>query len=1008
MKLPKLSIDNSHFTIVVFILITIMGISSYLTMPRTEDPPINVPGASVLVIYPGTNPLDLEQLIVTPIEAAINELEDIKVMETTIRDGLVVTNVEFTFSSDADEKFDEVIRQVNNVRNDLPEDIYDLQITKWSSTDVVILHLGLTSETAEYYKLEEEAENLKKELEKVNGVRKVEMMAYPEQEVRVSLDMEKMAVMNISLDNVINAINSSNANIPGGSLKLGSKSFNIKTSGSYADLQEIKNTVVGSFMGKIVYLKYIASVNFDYADEKYFGRFDGERSLFITVQQKENFNVFSIKKGMDKVLDEFRANLDNDIKLDVIFDQSISVDNRINGFMSNLLQGIILVGLVILLALGLRASIMVIIAIPLSIFMGLALDDFNGIGLQQMSIAGLVIALGLLVDNSIVIVENIKRFISLGFNPREAAVKATEQLGWPVVSATATTMLAFIPIITMPDKSGAFIKSMPITVIYTLLASLFIALTLTPLLSSKILKPHTAKPMKTNGILKRLIEGPYHKTLNLALKRKTMVIVIATLLLLGVGALFEKVGISFFPKAEKPEFLIRVNMPQGTNLDKTDEVACYVESVLDTMEEVRYYATNVGHGNPRIYYNTFAKSYTLYFAEIFVELNEYEFESFNSMIKRLREFFGDYPGARIEVKEFEQGPPVEAPLAIKVTGDNLDRLRSISSDVEDIVKSAQGAINVDNQLSKITTDIHFKINREKAGIYGVPIHTIDKTIRSAINGMAVSTYRDSEGKEYDIVLRLPVDEKIRTEDLDRIYVTSMSGKHIPIKQFFKVELMDAPGIITHYNLDRNSTITADIGSGYTLDDVIEEVRPLLNNYRWPEGYSYKFAGELESRAESFGGMTRASLIAVIAIFAVLVLQFRSLSQPLIVYSAIPFAIIGSILALWITGYSFSFTAFVGLISLIGIVINNSIIMVDYTNVLRREGKDMVEAIKIAGETRFTPIILTTLTTVGGLLPLTLRGGTMWAPMGWTIIGGLLVSTMLTLVMVPVLYKIFSK
>jgi multidrug efflux pump subunit AcrB len=1009
MRLPKIALDNPQFTTVLFVLLFFMGITAYLTMPRTEDPPINIPGATIIAIYPGANPVDLEQLIATPIEEAINELDDIKVMETTINDGVVMTNVEFLFSTDADEKFDEVIRQVNSTRNELPDDIYDLSITKWASSDVVINFLALTSETAEFYELEAMAEKLKKDIEKVNGVRKVELLAYPEQEVRIALDMQKMAQMNISMDNVTNAVISSNANIPGGSLKLGDKLFSIKTSGSYAGLDEIRNTVVGSYMGKIVYLKSIAEVVFDYEDEKYYGRFDGKRSLFITVQQKENFNIFTIKDGLDDVLADFRSGLREGITLNSIFDQSESVDERINGFMSNLLGGIILVGIVILLALGFRASVMVILAIPLSIFIGLALNDFSGIGLQQMSIAGLVIALGLLVDNSIVIVENINRFISMGYSRKEAALKATNQLGWPVVSATVTTMLAFIPIITMPDKSGAFIQSMPITVVYTLAASLFIALTLTPLLSSKVLrKSASAKVTISIRFLKRIIEGPYRSTLKFALKNKAAVIIASVLLLAGSFSLFPLVGVSFFPKAEKPQFLIRINLPQGSNVDKTDEVARYVESVLDTMPEVRFYGTNVGHGNPRIYYNIFAKRFSPYFAEIFVNLHEYEFVAFNKTLDGLRELFDEYPGAEIDVKEFEQGPPVEAPLAIKVTGDNLDRLREIAADVEAIVENAEGSLNVDNVLSKTTIDLHFNINRDKAGMFGVPVHQIDKTIRTAINGMTVSTFRDSDGKEYNMVLRLPAERDLKTEDFDKIYVTSVTGKHIPIKQFATVEFKLAPGIITHYNMDRNSTITSDIAKGYTLDEVVAVVEPQLEAYNWPDGYGYKFAGELESRDESFGGMAKASLIAVIAIFAVLVLQFRSLMQPLIIYSAIPFAMIGSIAALFITGYTFSFTAFVGLISLIGIVINNSIIMVDYTNELRREGKPMDVALTEAGETRFTPIILTTLTTIGGLLPLTLRGGTMWAPMGWTIIGGLLVSTLLTLIIVPVLYKVFTK
>jgi len=290
---------------------------------------------------------------------------------------------------------------------------------------------------------------------------------------------------------------------------------------------------------------------------------------------------------------------------------------------------------------------------------------------------------------------------------------------------------------------------------------------------------------------------------------------------------------------------------------------------------------------------------------------------------------------------------------------------------------------------------------------GIPVHTIDMTLRTAIAGTAVSEFRAETGEEYDIVVRLPSNESIRFEDIQKIYVKSLTGEMVPLTQLVKIEFKEAPGIVSHYNLSRDATITGDIEKGYMLDDVIEEIDSKLRNYDLPKGYTYKYTGELESREESFGGMARASIIALMAIFAILVLQFGSFLQPLIIFSAIPLAVIGSTLALYITGYTFSFTAFIGLISLIGIVVNNSIILVDYANILRKEGNSLDDSVRVAGETRFTPIILTTLTTIGGLLPLTLQGGTLWAPMGWTIIGGLLASTFLTLVVVPVLYRMLS-
>lgn len=1012
MRISRLAIANYQFTLTAFGLLLILGVTSFLTMPRSEDPPLDVPGASIIIIYPGCNPVDLEQLVANPLEEALNELDDIKRMETTMRDGILITSIEFTFNTDPDEKYDEVSQQVNSIRSDLPEEIYDVNILEWNSTDVVMMHLAMVSETAEFAVLEKEADKLKKRMEKVPGVKAVEILAAPKEELRISLDMEKMSQMNISIDMVSRAILSNNANIPGGSIEIGERDFGIKTSGSYQNLDEIRRTVVNSYMGKNIYLENIASVDFDYEDNNYFARYNGNRAIFLSVRQKEGYNIFSVSEELDRVVEDHKTRLFEEIQLHTVFSQAESVDERINGFMSNLMFGILLVGLVIFLSLGFRASLLVIIAIPLSILIGLSFVDYSGFGLQQISIAGLVIALGLLVDNSIVIVENIERFIGLGHSRREAAEKGNAQMAWPIISATATTMLAFIPIISMPDKAGRFIQSMPLTVIYTLFASLMIALLLTPYLSSVFLRKYNPggrrREYNLKFFLKYLIEGPYRRTLDFALRRKRLVILVSLLLVIGSAALFRLVGVSFFPKAEKPMFMIRIHTPEGTNIHKADAVTKQVEVMLDTIPLVKHYASNVGHGNPRIYYNIFPKRFEKNFAEIFVELKRYEVEEFDELIASLRKNFSNFPGARIYVKEFEQGSPIEAPLTIKITGANMEILKEISGDFESILMLEAGLVNIENSLDRSSTDFFVHINRDKAGMLGVPIFEIDRTVRTAITGAAVSSFRDEEGNEYNIVLRLPQGEKKSLADFDRIYVSSLSGRSVPLKQLARLELKNAPGIITHFDMERNGTITADVTKGYSLDDIVARLDANFKDYPLPEDYHYIFTGELESRDESFGGMLRASIIALIAIFAVLVLQFKSFTQPFIIFSAFPLAMIGSVLALFITGYSFSFTAFIGLISLIGIVVNNSIILVDYINKLVEEGMEKVRAIKLAGETRFTPIVLTTLTTIGGLLPLTLRGGTLWAPMGWTIIGGLLVSTFMSLLVVPVLYRMYTR
>lgn len=1008
MRLPKLAIENHQFTLIMILLLVLSGIVSFVTMPRSEDPPVAKSGATVVVVYPGANPADLEQLIADPLEAVINELDDIKRIDTHCEDGIASVHTEFLAGTDPDEKYSDVVQKVNSIRSQLPQDILYIDLHKWQVSDVCMLQLALVSESTPYDEMEKEAERLKKSLEKIPGVRKVETWAFPEQEVRVAIDLEKMAQKRISLKQVFGAIQSANVNIPGGNLDIGSKRFSIQTSENYQTLDDIRKTIVHSDGVKIVYLSDIAEVHLNHEDIVYHARFNGKRSIFITVNQKDRTNIFDIMEKVTEKTSDYKKQLPESMRLSNVFNQSESVANRMDRFFSNLLQGMVLVGLVIFLSLSFRAAWIVMFAIPISILIGVGFVDMNGYGLEQMSIAGLVIVLGILVDNAIVVTENASRFMKQGYNHKDAAIQGTEQVGWAIVSATATTVLAFIPMIMMQDITGDFIRSMPITVVYTLTASLLIALTLTPYLSSKFLKiEKVMKENKVQRLLNYIIQSPYRRTLHYSLTHHRLILFITAGIFVLSLALFPLVGISFFPKAEKPQFVINIDTPKGTNLDRTDEVARHVESALDSRSEIKHYATNIGHGNPRIYYNIISKSERSTHAQIFVQLKNNDLTMITNLIAELRQTFSRYPAAKIEIKELEQGPPVEAPIAIKVLGENLDELGKLSGDVEQIISSTPGTVNVDNPLRTTKTDLHIKINREKAGMFGVPLVDIDRTVRTCIAGMTISKYRDAEGKEYDIVVRLPIKGKLSINDFDKIYLTSLAGAHIPLKQLAKIEFKSTPTQIDHFNLEREVTLTADVLSGYSVDNVTRKIIAQLDELKFPRDYRYYVGGELESREESFGGMTKAVIIAMLGIFGVLVLQFRSFSQPLIVFSAIPLAIIGSIIALLLTGNTFSFTAFVGLTSLVGIVVNNSIILVDFTNKLRNDGMDIMSALKEAGEARFRPIILTTGTTIGGLLPLTLQGGTLWAPMGWTIIGGLAMSTILTLVVVPVLYKIYT-
>ncbi|WP_462281126.1 efflux RND transporter permease subunit [Salinivirga cyanobacteriivorans] len=1017
MGITSLVLKHHKFATIIFLLLFVVGMNSFLNMPRTENPQITVPAATVFAIYPGANPVDLEQLIAQPIEDAISELEDIKRVSTSIRDGLVVVNVEFYFGVDTDEKYNKVVQEINSVREVLPDDLYSLETLKWRVSDQVLMQLALTADSLPYHVLRTKAEKIQDAVKKLSAIRKVEVLAAPEQEVIVELDMEKMGVLNLGIDRVAKAIKSNNANIPGGSVKLGKRSFGVKTSGAYTNLDQIAATVVHAKNGYLIRLKDVATIRMGDEDEKYKARFKGTKSVFVAIYQKEGRNVFETTKEVDRVLQKIDSQIGANIELNQVFKQSREVENKISNFQGNLFQGIALVGILIFLALGVRSAFLVIIAIPLSIIIGLFGVDISGFAMQQMTIAGLVIALGLLVDNSIVMTEGINRYIDQGNKPAKAAVLAAAEIGWPVITATLTTVLAFVPIIAMPDKAGVFIRSMPVTIILTLSVSLLLALTLTPLLASRFFKNRSKPTTKNDGkqakgikrLLNYLVEHSYRDTIVFALKHRWLVIWGA----IGVFSItmlmaYLYLGISFFPKAEKGQFLVRAHLPQGSSLEHTSEVVTHIETVLDTIPDVKFYASNIGHGNPRIYYNVLSKNYQKSFGEVFVQLESYDVDKFDALVDHLRGLFDKYTDARIEIKEFEQSPPVDAPIMVYIKGNELERLRKISKTFENLLASQPGVINLDNSLSKVRTDLLVDINRDKANMYGVPVHAIDKAVRTAVAGMQVDQFRDEKGEEYPITLRMPQGDEFSPDDFRKVYVKSMAGYAVPLHQLASIKFQKAPNEIRRFNYERTALLTADLEKGSSLDDALEPVIARLKSYNFPDGYDYYIGGELESRKESFGGMQRAVLIAILMIFAVLVLQFRSYTQPLIIFATIPLAMIGSVYALMITGNTFSFTAFIGLTSLVGIVINNAIILVDYTNWLRKEGYSKFEALRISGETRFTPIILTTLTTAGGLLPLTLQGGDLWAPMGWTIIGGLLISTFLTLVVVPVLYSVVVK
>ncbi len=1007
MRLVEFSVKNYQFTIIIFVMIMAIGFNSLMNMPKAEDPTLKSTYNSIVVVYPGTSPADMEKLIVDPIEDKMSEISDIKKIISVADEGVANITIEFEHYINSDDKYNEVVRELNAIRSKLPADIYSTDVLRFTPEGVNIIQCALMSETTPYKDLQAEADNLKDKLLKVKSIKTAEIWAFPKQQVTISVNLDKMAQFRIPLNRVLGAVQSENANVPAGNIEIGSRKFSVKTSGSYENLDEIKNTIVSTSGTTVTYLRDVAEVKFDYEDESYLGRLNGKRAIFVTANMKSGSNIFKTGEEIRPIIDDFAKNLPPNIKFEQSFDQVKSVSTRLLGLARDFGIAILLV-LITLIPLGFRPAIIVMISIPLSLAMGLTMLDLAGFGINQLSVVGLVIALGLLVDDSIVVVENIARFLRTGMPRRQAAIEATKQIGLAVVGCTATLIFAFLPLCFLPASAGDFIRSLPMAVIMTIIASLFVSLTIVPFLASQLMPREEQGENFVLRIMKKGIEGSYRKVLHVALNYPKSALFIAILIFLGSLALIPVVGTSVFPRSEKPQFLINISTPLGTNMSETNKVARFVENELSKNKIVKNYATNVGKSNPRIYYNVLPIGGSqANYAQIFVQLqDEIEVPEREKYIDELRLAFDSYAGAKIRVIQFEQGPPVEAPLAVRIFGDNIDSLRAISFRVEQAFKATKGTIYVNNAMSAQNVDLRVNINKDKAGMLGIPTVDVDRTIRMGISGVNMGIFKEKDGEDMNLNVSLPRGERPSMDVFSKMFVANPMGNLVPLSQLATIGFETSPNRINHYDKDRYSTISAFVQTGFLTPTVTKEVSDNIAKIKLPKGYEIRMAGEVERASESFGGLGTIIIITIFGIIAILILEFRTFKSMFIVLSVIPLGMIGAILILLFTGNSLSFTAIVGIIALAGIEVKNSILLVDYTNFLRKEqGLSIDAAIEEAGETRFIPIVLTTMTAIGGMIPLIMEHSPLYSPLALVIVGGLISSLILTRIVTPVMYKL---
>jgi multidrug efflux pump subunit AcrB len=1005
--ITRFFVDRWQFTGVLFLLLIALGVGAVMAIPKSEDPITEFPGVATSVVLPGADAEQMERLVAIPLEDAINSIEDIREIRSSTRAGLAVISVEFEWGVDPEEKFGEVIREINVVRPSLPDGIIDLRSRRFNPAQTSVVQLALTSSDATFRQMEAYAKALRDAIERAPGVQQADVWGAPPAEVRVAADLDRLAAYRLPLTAVADALQREGMDTPIGAVEAGGRRFNLQASGSFNSLDEIRGVALRADGGSLVTVGDVADVAWANDERAHITRYNGERAVFVSARARLGEDIFPVLEGVRSRIDAFAETLPDNITLHRGFDQSETVKHRLGSLGRDFAIAICLV-LLTLLPLGFRASIVVMVSIPLSLAIGVVALHALGYSLNQLSIAGFVLALGLLVDDSIVVTENISRHLRQGMLPREAAIAGVQEINVAVIGCTATLLLAFLPIMALPEGAGAFVRSLPLAVVTTITASLVVALTIIPFLASRMLPRDSVG--KSNLLLDGVmgaIHGIYRPALHLALEhpRKTVAIgLIGFVLSLG---LVPKLGFSLFPENDSPYFLVDVSTPQGASVTETDRAVQFVDGVLASHPEIEWRFANTGRGNPQIYYNEIPPEQISNVGQVYARFHEWHRTEGMRKIEEIRAELEAYPGARINLRRFTNGPPIEAPVAVRISGPDLAAIGEIATEVERILLATPGTREISNPTSERLIDLDLNINDAEAALRGVPAGSIDQTLRIAVAGAAVAEFRDPAGDAFPVVLRAPRDDAMPVTALGTLFVWNGQGAAMPLAEIADPQMEGGPSSIDRVQRERTATITAYTRPGFLISGVTQDVAQRLESLRLPPGYTVSFGGEAEAQERSFSGLGPAIMIAIFGVMAVLLLEFRTFAVTGVVAFVIPFGIMGGLIALWIGGESLSFTAIIGFIALIGIEIKNSILLVEFANQMRERGTPLREAIERAGEVRFLPVLLTSATAIGGMTPLLLEDSPLFSPIAMVLIGGLVSSTLIARIVTPAMYLLLA-
>ena len=1012
-------------TILMCVLAAVaFGIISLGQLKLDLYPNMNIPVVIVMTQYEGVGSEEIENLITEPIESAVGTVSGLDKITSTTSNGSSTVVIQFDSSTDIDVAASDVREYVDLVKGRLPDDANDPMIIKIDPNSMTSLSISASSDKIDITELKSIMENkISDRFERQDSVSSVTVMGGREKEYRVILKEDKVRGYGISESTVTNMLAAENSNTPMGSIEQGDKNLTFRVKGEFKDMEEVKNIPFSLSDGSIVYLRDFADIEEVYKEASSEAYTNGKPSIQISIRKTSTGNTVNMSEGILKELSKIEKEYP-DIDFLVINDPADQINDSISNVVTSALEGAIFAVIVLYIFLrNFKSTLVVGMAMPISIITTIAIMYFSGMTINLMSLGGLTLGIGMLVDNAIVVLESIYKKLEEGVDRKTAAMEGAREVGTAIFASTLTTVAVFLPIPVFGGMAGELFTDLSLTITYSLGSSLIVALTFVPMCASVILKPETSTAnvhkrrniftivLDFIGHILSALEAGYKFLLSKALKRKKITILIMIGFVVLTGSCFSSVGMDFMPSSDAGMVNISIDMPTGSKLESTNDVTWKVINIIDQCRESEFpeiknisFSTGGGSGMSAL---TGGSEDTASVSIELVEKKERE-RSSADIARAMKEKFKDIAGADIEVTESggSAGRFSGGGITLNIMGDETEQLQEIANKFVTLMETIPGLTEVKTSLEEAAPQTTINIDRNKASVYGITSSSVASIVRTAVYGSVATTYK-IDGDEFDIKVMHDNDKINYIKDVESILIPTATGATVPLRELATITSVDTPTTITRDNQQRYISVTANL-DGIDLGTANTQIQAKLNQEMiMPDGYTYEFGGNSEEMAEAFGALGNALLLAILLVYMIMAAQFEAFSYPFMIMGAMPIAMTGGIFGLFIAGESLSMTGFLGLIMLAGVVVNNAIVLVDYANLLIRErGLDFTEAMKVAGPARLRPILMSTLTTVLGMLPMMLstkEGAEMMTGLATVMVYGLTLSTLITLIFIPTIY-----